>query len=260
MRSKWISLRRLKTHEFYRTLRHLRSVGATWHDIYTRLGVMQHEATSRFIKSLSTLLVVFLLLQSLGKGSNVTITILQVTASIPIAYVAMVGAVSLFITLSHLQTAIMLIFIRSAESVRMKLPGFSANMYGLYNGQDEMALVVPTHVNRHFKEIIPVSAFLTFTTMALYLSMLLPIFAYSTFLLSWQVHLVALDGVSWAERVAALVGIFAVVQSFLFLLFFNIPLPLKKDDESIRWGILYRLHPFGSHPKIPDWIGESKKR
>ncbi len=259
MRRKWVSLRTLKVHEFHRTLRHLRHIGRTWHDIYIRLGEMQQEATNRFLKSLSTLLVIYLLLQSLGKGSTVSLNLLQVTASIPIAYVATVGAISLFIVIQQLQSVIMIIGIRSAESTRMRLPGFSANMYGLYNGQDEMALAVPVVVNRHVREIAPISSLLSITTMIVYLSMLMPIIAYSAFLLSWQIHIFGLAGIPWIERAAAIVGIFAIFQSYAFVLLFNIPFPVTKNTFSIRWGILYGLHPFGSHPRSKLWLDDPKK-
>jgi hypothetical protein len=259
MRNKWISLRRLKIHEFHRTLRHIRRIETSWHDIYIGLGKMQLEATNRFIKSLSSLLAIYLLLQSLGKGSVVSLTLLQITASVPIAYVTMVGAIMLFVVLWYLQSVMMIIAIRSAESVRIKLPGFSANMYGMLNGQDEMALVVPVILNRHLKGVVPISSFLTYNFTILFLSMLLPIVAYAGYLLSWQINLIRLNDIIWIEKIAAVIGMFVVAQSFFFALLFNIPLPLRKNTFSIRWGVLYQSHPFGAHPKIHKWLGESEK-
>ncbi len=258
-RRKWVSIRRLKVHEFHRTLRHLKHTGRTWHDIYIRLGEMQQEAANSFLKSLSSLLVIYLLLQSLGKGSTVSLTMLQVTASIPIAYVATVGAISLFIVVQKLQAVIMIMGIRNSESVRMNLPGFSANMYGLFNGQDEMALAVPVVVNRYIREVVPISSLLSFTTMLVYLSTVLPIVAYSAFLLSWQIHIVRLEGIPKIELVSAIVGIFAILQSFIFVLLFNLPFPVKKNTFSIRWGILHGLYPFGAHPRSKLWLDDPNK-
>lgn len=149
MRSKWISIRRLKTHEFHRTISYERALGKSWKDIFLRLGEMQAEATNRLLRTLSSLIVTYLLVNSLGSGSLISITFSSVTASVPISYVAAMGAIGLFVACLQLQTVAMIVIIRGTESARPKLPGFSSAMYGLLHGQDELALSAPVLLNVH---------------------------------------------------------------------------------------------------------------
>lgn len=83
--------------------------------------------------------------------------------------------------------------------------------------------------------------------------------AFSAFLISWQVHIIASGTAPKIEIAAAAVGIFVVLQSYLYLLLFNVPLPMKKNVFGIRWGALSNLYPLGMHPQIKKWIGESNK-
>lgn len=259
MRSKWISIRRLKIHEFHRTISYVRAAGKSWQDIFLRLGEMQEEATNRLLRTLSSAIVTYLLINSLGSGNLISITFSTVTASVPISYVAAVGAISLFLACQQLQTVLMIIGIRGSESSRPKLPGFSANMYGLFNGQDELALSVPVLVNTYLKERIPVSGFLAISSLIVYASLLLPLMAFSAFLISWQAHIITSATAPKIEIAAAALGIFVVLQSYLYLLLFNIPLPVKKNVFGIRWGVLSTLHPLGKHPQIKKWIDEAEK-
>jgi hypothetical protein len=257
-RSKWISIRSLKIHEFHRTIRYLRRAGKSWHDIFLRLGEMQAEATHRFLKTLSSVLVTYLLIQSLGKGTLVSFTFSSVTASVPVAYVAAVGAVSLFLAFQQLQSVLMIIAIRGSESARPRLPGFSSNMYGLFHGQDELALSVPVLVNSFMKERIPNSALLSILSMIVYFSFLLPLFAFSMFLVSWQMHVIYNGSAPKIEIAAALLGIFVVAQTYFYVFIFNFPFPMKKNVSGIRWGFLSTLHPLGRHPQIKKWIEDTR--
>lgn len=259
MRTKWISIRRLKIHEFHRTVGYVRATGKSWQDIFLRLGEMQEEATNRFLKTLSSLFVTYLLINSLGSGNLISITVSTVTASVPVSYVAAVGAISFFLACQQLQTVMMIIGIRSSESARPKLPGFSANMYGFFNGQDELALSVPVLVNTYLKERIPVSSFLSISSLIVYASLLLPLMAFSAFLISWQVHVIEGGTAPKIEIFAAAIGIFVVFQSYLYLILLNLPFPMKKNVFGIRWGVLSIMCPLGKHPQIEKWLDEAEK-
>lgn len=258
MRNKWVSIRTLKVHEFHRSIRYLRRVGKSWHEIFLRLGEMQEEATQRFLRTLSTVLVTYLLIQSLGNGSVVSFTFSSITASVPVAYVAAVGATGLFLAFQQLQSVSMIMAIRSSESARPRLPGFSSNMYGLFHGQDELALSVPVLVNSFMKERIPISTLLTISSLIVYFSILLPLIAYSIFLVPWQMQVIKSGSAPKIEIAAAALGIFIVLQSYIYVLLFNTPFPLKKNKFGIRWGFLSTLHPLGGHPQVKEWLADTR--
>lgn len=258
MRNKWVSIRRLKVHEFHRTIRYLRRAGKSWHDIFLRLGEMQEEATHRFLRALSSVLITYLLIQSLGNGNLVSFTFSSVTASVPVAYVAAAGAISLFLAFQQLQSVMMIIGIRGSESARPRLPGFSSNMYGLFHGQDELALSVPVLVNSFMKERIPNSSVLSILSLIVYFSILLPLIAFSMFLVSWQMHVINSGTAPRMEIAAAALGIFIVVQSYLYVIVFNLPFPMKKNVFGIRWGFLSTLHPIGRHPQMKRWLEDTR--
>jgi hypothetical protein len=144
--------------------------------------------------------------------------------------------------------------IRASESDKHGLPRFSANMYDLYYGQDELALTVPILPYGFLREKLPISATLSFIYLAIILLMLVPIIAFSLFLLNIQIELLTQFHLGLLEKVATFSGIFVNAFSILLLAIFNIPIPMEKNSSSIRWGFLARLYPRASHPRAVQWL------
>lgn len=256
MKSVWVSIRRLKMHEFRTTLRHIKRTGLTWHDIYTKLGQLQNEAVSRTMKQASGLIVSYLLLVSLSDPSTVSITFQGVTASIPTAFVAVLASVSLFIVFQGLQSFYMLLQIRSSEGTRLRLHGFSMNAYGLFNDQDEMALVTPVLLNGFMRERIPVTKVLITLSMCIFLSLLLPLFAMWVYLFQIQLEIVFSSEVILFYQVCAGFGLFVLGAIALTIVLFNFPFPMRKQPYAIRWGFLSMLYPVGAHPRVQEWLDD----
>jgi hypothetical protein len=151
----------------------------------------------------------------------------------------------------------MLILIRSAESTRLKLPRFSADMYGQYYGEDNMSLTVPIFASNFFREIIPVSAALTLVSLLVYLVAAAPIVAFAAYLSEIQFELIRTPSLGVLEKVSVLAGLFIIASSAAFVILFNIPLPMQKNSFRIRWGVLSRLYPIGMHPRMLVWLERS---
>jgi hypothetical protein len=198
------------------------------------------------------------MLTSLGTPSTVSITFQGITASIPTAFVTVLASVTLFIVFQGLQSVFMLIQIRSIEGTRLRLHGFSMNAYGLYNDQDEMALVTPVLLNGFMRERFPIAKILTTLAMCVYLSLLLPLFAMWTYLFQIQAEIVRSDGAHIFYKTCASFGIFVLLATVLTIVLFNFPFPMRKHPYSIRWGFLCRLHPVGKHPRLQEWFSDDE--
>jgi hypothetical protein len=252
------SLRALKLHEFHCTLRHIKATGENWHSIYSRLGELISIATGKTIKSASSLIPCYLLLSTFGDLHTVSITFQNITASIPTSYVAAIASIFLFLTVLHFQTAFMLVIFRVKEARRLKLYRFSANAYGFFHGQDEMALATPIFVSSFIREKFPIAGFLSNLMLMAFLIGLLPVVAFWGYLVILQVDILISGAVEMFSRVVALTGLFVLLVSALFVLLFNIPLPVKKNKFGIRWGFLTRLYAVAEHPLVEIWLADDE--
>ncbi|MDX8353700.1 hypothetical protein [Cognatiyoonia sp. IB215182] len=256
MKKTWVSLRSIKQHEFRTTLRYIKVAGATWHDIYIQLGKLQTEAISKLIKGCTGIFVYYLLLSSLGDASNVSISVQGITASVPTAFVTVVASVGFFFIILQMQSALMIVLLRAHEGARLSLRGFSMGAYGLYNGQDEMELSTPLIRYGSFKEVLPASGTLIVLYLIVLASLLVPLAGLWVYLLDLQMIIARSDIVHGVYRLVAVFGVFVLIASAIYTVIFNIPLPIKKNSFSIRWGFLTRLHPPGRHPRLEAWLEE----
>lgn len=258
----YVSLRKLKTHEFKRTLRYLQRAGKTWHEAYIRLGEMQQEATKRLTKTGSAILILYLILSSLREGTLVSITFQNITASVPAAYLLAVSSIWIFVFMQQSLIVWMLIEIRAFVSVQPRLPGFSASMHGFIYGQDEMSLVLPLFSNHFLREKLPVSGALGILSLVVYSALLIPVLAFSLYVSHFQISLLLTESIPFLEKSAAVLGLLTLVSCAVFLFLFNIPMPMRKDIYSIRFRVLIWLSPLGRHPQTIKWLSESanKKR
>ena len=254
MNTVWVSIRRLKTHEFRSTLRHIKKTGLTWHDIYIKLGQLENEAISRTLKQMTGLVIAYLLLVSLSDASTVSMTFQGITASIPTVFLTVTASVTLFFVHQGLQVVFMVMTLRNSEGLRLRLHGFSMGAYGFFNGQNDAALSTPVLLNGFVRERIPVSGFLAFLTVCVSATLLLPLLAMWAYLLSLQLEILQSTDILAFYRICAALGIFVLIASILTLLLFNVPLPMKKSSYMIRWGFLSTLYPVGNHPRVAIWI------
>ncbi|WP_322891413.1 MULTISPECIES: hypothetical protein [unclassified Yoonia] len=254
MKSKWISLRSIKQHEFRTTLRHIKAAGANWDTIYTNLGRIQDTLISKLIKSCSFLFIYYLLLSSLSNQNLISINFQGVTATVPTAFLTIVASVSLYITIMQVQSIAMIIIIRAREGLRLSLRGFSTGAYGFFNEQDEMHLAVPVMPYGSFKEVIPISAVLSLCLTVIMVCTVIPIGAFAFYLFELQTSIIFSNDVATVYRIIATVGNFIVLATALYILLFNIPFPMRKHSEAIRWGFLVRLYKVGQHPQLDRWL------
>lgn len=150
-RTVWVSLRKIKLHEVHTTLRYVRKHGEKWSDIFLRFGELQADATQKLIKTGSALVLYYLLLVSISDPYTVSVSFQSVEASIPTAFLTLIASVTFYFFLLQFQSLLMILGLRTKESGKIPLRGFSSNAYGFLFGQDEMALVTPVHANQFFE-------------------------------------------------------------------------------------------------------------
>lgn len=258
MKTKWISLRRLKEHEFQTTLRYIRETGENWHNVYVRLGQLQSDVTKKVVKLLTTVLVFYLILISFADTENVVVTFYGVTASIPTGFVTVTASLFLFLIAQHFQTFWMVMQTRIREGLRVKLPGFSMNSYGFYHDQDEMALVTPVVLNNFLKPRFGIPSVLSFLSLAVFFAVAFPFLGMWYYLADLQLHILLSEPIGALSQAASVFGLFTLFVTIAFLLLFNVPLPMARNSFAIRWGFLSRLYPVGQHPQLKVWLDSEK--
>ncbi|WP_293573439.1 hypothetical protein [Phaeobacter sp.] len=257
MANKWISIKKLKAHEFHTTLRRLHKKENTWARRFEILSELETNAIQHFIKLCSQILLSYLVLTSLREGNFLKVSVQNFEASVPAAYFL---ATSSFLYLMsavsfcHLSVAVSL---KANECGKMLLPGFSTSIFGLLRGKkDDISLGLTMYSNSFLREKLPTSSFLSFAMLLGIFAMLIPVGAFGYLLLTQQIEIMLDATVPIVERIAVLAGSALAALSFAYVFLFHLPLPTKKHVNGIRWNFLYYL-PNGRHPRIDHWIGRN---
>lgn len=256
MKNTWISIGKIKQHELHSTLRHIKASGRTWPEVYCRLGELQKQAAKALAKVSSILFLMFLILRSFGDGSTVSIEISNIAASIPAEYITFVSSMLLLYFSLCLQQFFSIISFRAKESSRHKIRNFHAGAYGFLEGQDDFALAVPSFNSVFFTERLPISSTLSWILVICFLSLVIPIAYIWLFVWSSQHEIISnSSAVSSGWAIAAL-GQFILSCSAIYLLLFNIPLPVRRNSTYIRWLLLAPLTSKEIHPQAKNWLAE----
>lgn len=254
----YVSLRRLKNHEFHRTLRILRATGESWHSIFMRLEEIKKAAISSVVKGLSFQIFVFLMTSSLGKDGAVSLTLATTTVSAPTSYFLATASLALLVLFLQVQQFISVVSATTLHSRYIKINGFDSEFYALYHGHDNMALSMPFFPGAFLKERLPTSRLLAWAIGIGILTIAAPIIAISAYLVTNQVDTALLGNTSFLEKLASALGIFCVVSAYLYAILFNVPLPMKKNELMIRWGFLSRIMP-RRHPMVGKWLEKERQ-
>lgn len=252
----FISIRRLKIHEFNRTFRYFDKPG-NWFDKFMKLSQLQDNAIKSFLKLVSPLIVMYLILTSLNSDGQVGVSIQGYSAKIPTAFLAVLASLNYLVaglSFAHLSAIFSL---RARQSGKILLPGFSSNVFGLLSGHDENALGIPLADNTFLKELIPVSRGLTYIILIALLAVIMPYFAFGYFLVGIQWELVETHGISLFEKTTAVIGVGLTLSSITHVVLFHTPLPMRKNVYSIRWGFLSKISDKYPHPQIDRWVKRS---
>ncbi|MEJ2018390.1 MAG: hypothetical protein P8X51_08860, partial [Maritimibacter sp.] len=258
VKTKWISLKRLKIHEFNTTIRRMHPDERQWVRAYSLLGELESRAIVQFSKQSGKLFLAYLALTSLRNGNSLSISAFKIDASVPVAYAfTATSFLFVFIALSfnHLSTITSL---RLKKGIKLNIPGFSVEIFRLLNNQSEYALGVSIFQSSFIKERFPISKLLGVALLFILLAASIPYFAFGWYVFHEQLLISLSPSFSTAERAASAFGALTIPFAFAYAFLFHIPLPTKKNDFSIRWGVLVYLDPPGKHPRIAEWLEENK--
>jgi hypothetical protein len=249
----FVTLRRIKIHEFDLTIRRIYK-SESWIHLFEKLGDLQQRAIATFIKSSSPLIAAYLIISSLNANGKVGVTYQGISASIPTAYLSViVSTIYLFACLS-LVHLVVIISLRVRHSGRLYVPGLSTNIIGLLQGHEESVLGLPTLATSFLKEIIPISTLLTTLFLFAFLGLSIPFFAFGYFLSTVQIELILTESTPVFEKIAAFSGLCLVLLSVLYVILFHIPLPFKKNMSFIRWNFLASISTSFPHPQANKWL------
>lgn len=254
MKTKWISIRRLKEHEFETTFRRLHPNNKeVWMQKLELLCEQENRANGQLTKILGQLLIAYLILTSLRTGHDVSITVFQITASVPVAYFLPIVSflfIVAVIAFNHFTVAMSL---RIRHGNRVILPGFSTEVLRQIKGHSDGAFGIPVFLNSFVKEKIPFSSFFGYALVGIILALLIPFLMFGMSILHEQ-WLIALDSsYKPMERASCAFGAVAISFSFFYAAIFNIPLPTRKNLSAIRWGFLAKLYAHRKHPRAREW-------
>ena len=256
---KFISIKRLKIHEFDTTFRLLYPHGENWFKKRELISEIEAKAIKSFITVCAQILMSYLVVSSLTTGSLVSVTLFGSTASIPLAYALGVSSfifVVAALQLNHLSAAISM---KTRSAAKFLLHGFNVGAYDLSKGRDDNALGIPVFSIGFLKEAIPILTLLGYLFIASLFVAILPILAYGAYLYFNQLELLVDKQLPLLERATSIVGILLLITSALSVVLFHLPIPFRKDTFSIRWGFLVRLHPLGpTTESVRRWLEEKK--
>jgi len=255
MKEKWISIKRFKCHEFHTTLRKLHREESSWPRRFEIISELEEKAAMHSIKMCAQVLLAYLLATSLRADDLLRVKVMAFEATIPAAYFLFASSFLFLITAASLCHLSVIMSLKSKESGKMLLPGFSSSIYGLLRGkQNDVSLGIPLFLNYFIEERFPVSGFLSFSLLLGLFSVFIPLTAFGYFILDQQLCLMGKSELFFLERIAAGGGIAITILSFLYVVLFHTPLPVKKNTRQIRWGFLVHLNNT-PHPREGHWRG-----
>ena len=236
----------MKAHELRATYRYLHKDQQNWvakSEVYARIA---NDAQNGFIKAFGQVILFYLVGNSLRVEDKIALRILEFEVSVSATYFFCTASLTLFafsLALNHLSTAFSL---RISLAGKIRLPGFSTNAWEFLHNRSEYSLGLPTFSNLFLSEKLPTSSLLSqlFTIAILVFVFLICGIGYR--MGAEQLDLLMNVELSIFERTASFLGFFFVFASALNTLLFHMPMPMKKEKDSIRWLYLYYLPP---HPK-----------
>lgn len=254
-RTLWISLKRLKIHEFDTTLRRLGPPENTWVRKFEILQELESDAIKTALKTFGTLLLSYLMLTSLKSEGTLSFTIQTFTASVPLSY--FLASVSLLFLVSilifcHLSVAMSM---KAKQSGKKLVSGFSSSVFGLISGRkDDSSLGIPMSSNYFIKEMMPVSGFLSTIALLCILISVVPIFAYGILIGIEAYSLALTEDLSVLDRLVAFISMLVISFSIIYFVLFHVPLPTRKNTEQLRWSFLWPLRNDHLHPMADRWL------
>lgn len=255
----WVSLARLKQHEFNRTLRLTHNDPS---DFISKLEVVSNiynAAVRQFIKLSGALLTAYLILNSLGTDTSLALQVGSISVSVPKAYYLTVCSIIFLMTLIALNHLVVSLFLRISATLNVRIAGFSAEAFRMIQGEDEMSLGNPVFQNHFLKERLPVTGMLSSLVLLCLLSLLIPICAFGAFGGSMLFQLFVQGEINILEKISSLMGLAIFMISYFYFALFYMPLPYRKNVSFIRWTVLHNLPRAYPEEQIARWTSKSQE-
>ncbi len=254
MKTKWISLKRLKEHELFSTMRVLSGREVNFVDMYLVLLELERKASSAFLKTVGTFVLGFFLISALKDGSDLRLVIGGFSLSVPVAYSSAFMGLAFWVGCMQMIQWMAILSTRSRVGVRFRVAGFSAPMFALTRGFDDMALAIPILANGFLKSKLPIQTLGNVMLLVTIVGPSIALLAIAGFFVTEQFSLIVDGDTNLVEKFAAGFGAASIIGACVYTVAFFVPLPAKKNTFSIRWGFLYPIA--SSRAAIDRWISE----
>lgn len=257
-RTFWISLRQLKIHEFHKCLQHDQEDRECWTKTYMQLTSTQYEEVRQSARMGAQLFILYLILRGFSDDATVTVSIQSFSASVPSGLVLASASVQVLFLVLKLQSTVMIMLLRSAIGARNHRHGFSSEFIAFRNGSEDRPFTIPLTINKFIKPSPIIALPLTLALLiCVIFGTAIPVVAIWHYLFTSQILTFGSEEYRLLNSILSAFGIFTLIYAVFFVLMFNIPLPCKKDSDSIRWGFLAPLYNPGLHRNAAKWLRES---
>ncbi|PVA06538.1 hypothetical protein DC363_08340 [Thalassorhabdomicrobium marinisediminis] len=195
-------------------------------------------------------------LQGANEDGILRISVSGYSALIDGILIAMLGSAVVFLTVLEIQKWIVIQGLMDEISSRYRIPGFNPRIALYLDGHEEMTPAIPLLPYSFLKEWVPIRQFASLLTITVILGALapLPYMALSFFEVGLD-RLELSSGIN-LDNILSLSLLIFLLASPLFLFLSNIPVPMKRNIEAIRWGFLFPHGRYKIHPKTADWLSE----
>lgn len=239
----WISLRKLKVHEYFTTFRYLRDRECNWAKELEIAVRLQNRAQKVLSKACMGMLGYYLIISSLLNDNIISIKVNDLDISLPAAFMTSSFSVFYLINMFFLNNLIVTMMVRIQISLKFRSSGFSSDVYQSIIWEDENhAHSMPFVSNWFFESRIDINNFIGILIVICTAVLLVPLFSLGIYLINLQLTLLS-DLVSIVEIIACIFGVGLISLAFVYFLCFHLPIPYKKNSDFIRYLFLPKVFP-----------------
>ncbi len=253
---RFISLSKLKQHEILQTIRIVFPKTENWNEAYSCLCAAANKAQNRLGKAIGVIIAYYFVLRNFDRENEIIVTLGNFSASLPTLYIAAAGSFAFFAAILGFTNFWVLMLARASFGTRVRRHGFSVETYAQLMGNSDYAAGIPLHQNNFFNDKMKATSGLTLIFSLVLAIGCMPFLAFGYYLLIVIEQNTNREILLSFDNFVAAFGFFNVSCSFIYLVFFLVPLPHTKATLNVRFSFLNRISLIFPHPQIKNWLRE----
>ncbi|WP_425038227.1 hypothetical protein [Primorskyibacter sp. S187A] len=254
-----ISLRRFKVAELRRSLRRSYDLVDDWDEVYLLLGKLERLSRLAFIKSFGSALTALLVFINFENGREVSVQLGEFEVSIRASFLLTFSSLCFFVGAMQLNNWSIFFATKNSYFPRPWQRDFSSNAFSALQEEDVMGMTAPMVLSSFWKPNHPIFSLASIAVTLTVLSLTLPPIAATIWMVMQHAAGISIGStLSSLDMIAHGIGLLALFTTYLLILAFHFPLPIKKDRQGIRWGVLAPLAKDAGHPMKKKWLREEE--